>query len=417
MLLWLYRILFFPFFIVMLPFYLKRMVKRGGYGAFWWHRIGLVPVNISGKKTLWIQAVSVGEIEALEPLIQQLKDRYAIYLTTTTSTAFKVAHKRYEGKVAYIAYFPLDFCLFNKLAWRRIRPCAALLMESELWPEHLHSAKKYAVPLYLINARCSDRSYRRYQHVQKLANYLLSHFTKAFASSALDAQRYQALCPNLLCEVSGNLKVDAALARVVHQDVRISRQDVGEGWENATILLGASTWPAEEDFLIKTYLELKKLRDNLRLILVPRHVERTAEIEKILSAYELPYGLRSKGSSDASIYLVNTTGELGQFVRFSDFVFIGKSLFNNRGGQTPIEAAAYGKSMLYGPNMQNFKAICLGLESAGAAYCGANEEAIVSQLKQWIMDPDLAKSYGDAAARWIKMQQGATEKTVQGMGL
>jgi 3-deoxy-D-manno-octulosonic-acid transferase len=161
---WVYRILFLPALICSLPYHLWRMWRRGGYRHDFHHRFGLVdrpPPKAPGVKRIWIQAVSVGEAQALGPLLARLREQpnLEIILTTTTSTAYQIIREKYARDVQKVGVFPLDFWPFSRSAWRRLEPDLAVLMEGELWPEHLHQAHARKVPVALINARMSNRSY------------------------------------------------------------------------------------------------------------------------------------------------------------------------------------------------------------------------------------------------------------------
>ena len=181
LMIWFYRLIYLPGLLIALPYYIIRMWRRGGYAKSFQHRFGqfhrLEPVA-AGKKRIWLQAVSVGEVLAVGPLIDALqKDtNIEIVLTTTTSTGYSEARKRYTGTVKSIGIFPLDFWLFSLTTWNRIQPSAVILTESELWPEHLHQARKRKIPAHLINARISDSSFRRYQLVPTLTRRLLKKF-------------------------------------------------------------------------------------------------------------------------------------------------------------------------------------------------------------------------------------------------
>lgn len=188
---WLYRALFLPALLLSAPYYGLRMLRRGGYGLDFSHRFGRqknLPPPAEGKKRIWIQAVSVGEIEALAPLIDLLNARGDIetVVTTTTSTGYAVLRKKYAGKIFYAGIFPFDFFPFSKSAWDRIKPDAIAMMEGELWPEHLHRAAERKVPALLINARMSDKSFRRYSRFPHIARRLLDKLSLVAASGELD---------------------------------------------------------------------------------------------------------------------------------------------------------------------------------------------------------------------------------------
>ena len=404
-----YRLLFLPMLLCVLPYYLLRMRKRGGYGKHFFNRFGWLP-KPKRPSPVWIQAVSVGEIESLRPLLVALKQRnIPVYLTTTTSTAFRIVEKKYASQVDTFGYFPLDFWLFSALARRRIRPRAILLTESELWPEHLFRAKKHSVPVYLINGRVSDRTFSRYQCFLPMARILFGFLTKVFAASHADAERFQALCPkNVPIIQAGNLKIDAAVQSTASVTV-ISRKKLGDQWQNATVLLGASTWPGEEKSLIEFFLKARKEFSQLRLTLVPRHVERTHEIKVLLQSYPVTFCFRTQPIENADIYVVNTTGELRSFLPMADLVFIGKSFLPNHGGQTPIEAAVCGKPIVYGSHMENFADICTELEHLHGAVRCTDIEHLEQQLLFWLKHPQDAINCGQAAQKWVHTHQGAVK--------
>ncbi len=410
----LYRLLFFPIFVLVLPYYFFRMLKRGGYKTCFFHRFGFVPKNTC-ENIIWIQAVSVGELEAIKPFLEILKSKkIPVYLTTTTSTGFQVAHQKYSQLVNNIAYFPLDFWLFSKIAWERIHPTRAILMESELWPEHLRQAQVHNVPLYIINGRCSDKTFQRYCWFLPIAKILFGYVSKIFSASNLDTERFKQLCPNSTnIETFGNLKVDAALQHLSQSTSSIQRSDIGKSWKNAIIILGASTWEGEEKLLAEIFLRAKKEYKNLKLLLVPRHAERGPHVFSQLKSYTDKICLRTSPISDVDIYIANTTGELKHFIQLADLIFVGKSTGNNFGGQTPIESAAAGKPIVYGHHMENFRAICKSLEQAHGAYRCKDTKEVESQLLFWLKNPQEAAKYGQAAKQWTKNNYGTTQRIIE----
>ena len=262
LMIWLYRLLYLPGLLLALPYYLLRMWRRGGYRKDFQHRFGRLrklPAPAEGKKRVWLQAVSVGEILAIGPLLDALqrKGEIEVVLTTTTSTGYKEARKRYKGHVLSLGIFPLDFWLFSRTAWQRIQPDAIILTESELWPEHLHQARKHGAATFLVNARMSDTSFRRYKKVQRLTARLLSKLDHLFAASELDQQRLIALGaePNhVTC--SGNIKFDVDMPEHLAPEAkRALRKELGFPADDL-ILLGSSTWPNEEAQLLEIHKQL-----------------------------------------------------------------------------------------------------------------------------------------------------------------
>ena len=377
---WFYRLLYIPGLAIALPYYIFRMWRRGGYRKSFQHRFGRfhrLPPSAPGKKRIWLQAVSVGEVLAIGPLIEALQKENSveIVLTTTTSTGYAEARKRYADRVLAIGIFPLDFWLFSKTAWRRIQPDALILTESELWPEHLHQAKKRAIPTFLVNARISNRSYGRYLKVHSLASRMLQKFSLIFAASELDKNRLIELgAPAERVQMHGSVKFDVSIPSHLSAPERNAlREELGflpvAGTETF-VLLGSSTWPSEEDALLETQRSLIEWGIDCRLLLVPRHAERGPELAKQLSTQPLAWHQRSSGKRadvTTQIHLADTTGELARLSQAADLAFIGKTLPPHHEGQTPIEAAGLGIPSIMGPKMSNFKELSQSLISAGAS--------------------------------------------------
>lgn len=423
---WLYRLLFLPALGFMLPYYLLRMWKRGGYSRDFRHRLGLfrpLPPKKPGVRRLWLQAVSVGEINAITPLLQKLHadPKLEIVLTTTTSTGYAIAREKLSPLTLATGIFPLDFWLCNWLAWRRIQPDLIVLMEGELWPEHLHRSRRKNIPAFLINARLSDRSFRRYQKLQTLARPLLATLQAIGASSSEDAQRFHALgVPKEKITVTGNLKFDVGggeIPSTAHQEALLEKlglADPIEG-EKPLVLLGSSTWPGEEKLLLDVLREARQQSLPLRLLIVPRHAERRQEISALLSASPWKWFLRSQhpfAPFTADICLADTTGELRDLTAVANLAFVGKSLPPHEGGQTPVECAALGVPVVYGPHMSNFRAICQGLENASAAIRVTSSEQAKETLLHLLADPQSRLVQGNNALAWHTHNRGATQRTL-----
>lgn len=414
---WLYRALFLPALLLSAPYYGFRMLRRGGYGLDFSHRFGRqknLPPPAEGKRRIWIQAVSVGEVEALAPLIDLLNARggVEIVVTTTTSTGYAVLRKKYAGKIFYAGIFPFDFLPFSRSAWNRIKPDAVAMMEGELWPEHLHRAAERKVPALLINARMSDRSFRRYSRFPFVARRLLDKLSLVAASGEPDMGRFLSLGADprrTFC--AGNLKFDSKPAEVLDER---GRRELREqlGFEaGSLVLLGSSTWPGEEEMLLRAAAKLRAQGIDCRLLIVPRHAERRAQIAELIK--NLPHCVRSvapRAPKGTLAYLADTTGELRTLTQAADLAFIGKSLPPNDGGQTPIDCAALGVPMVYGPNMTNFRRICLTLEESAAAVKVPNAGEAVAELARLAKNPNLRATLADAAKRWHSSNIGAAQR-------
>jgi 3-deoxy-D-manno-octulosonic-acid transferase len=417
---WIYRLLFPLLLLVLLPKQIARMRKRGGYERDWQQRFGtLGTLPTKQGKRVWLQAVSVGELNAIGPLLSQLQQAgIEIALSTTTSTGYALAQQKYADQCVAVFQFPLDWWPFSARAWAAVQPDLVVQMESELWPEHLHRARSRGVPVILANARLSDRSFANYQKHRWLARWLLGTLDCALASSSEAAQRLQALgLPESRIELTGNIKVDVKLEPPMDDIGRISllcTMGFTDLSPTPFVLMGSSTWPGEEAMLLETLQQLRAGHTDARLLIVPRHAERKNEIQALMKEKAEPgtYHFRSdkqQAPPGTIIYIGDTTGELKQLSQAATLVFIGKSLPPNDGGQTPIEVAALGLPMLYGPAMSNFRDVCRELEARGGAarYPDANscQAAIISLAE----DSKRREEMADAAKAWHADSQGATQ--------
>ena len=345
----LYRILFWPIFLLVIPYYAYRMKRRGGYDKDFKYRFGMfakLPKRKFGKRRLWIQAVSVGEIKALEKLISILadSDMYEIVITTTTSTGYELAKKMYGDKALFVGLFPFDFWLFSWMAWNRIFPHVAILMENEIWPEHVWQAKRRGVPVILINARISDKTFKHYELLHGLSMPVLSSLNYVMACDQLSAKR----CADMgisqdIIKITGNMKFDSDVRKLSDDDRSNLLRSLGFSSDDK-IILGSSTWQGEELMLIKALRKCREYDKTWKLLLVPRHAERRNNIIELLQQSGFQWHQRSMGDckSDVDICLADTTGELSILTALADIAFIGKSLSPNNGGQSPLDAASYG---------------------------------------------------------------------------
>ncbi len=425
---WLYRVLFIPLLLIFSPYYLRRMLKRGGYGKDFHYRFGLikgVPPRRKGVKRIWIQAVSVGELLAIGPLLSLLNedDRVEVVLTTTTSTGYTLARDRYLTATAAVGIFPLDFWLFSTLAWRRIQPDLVLLMEGERWPEHIHQAMKRSIPIALINARISDRSFSRYFLYSFLSNLLLKPLDLILAATEQDHERLITLgakTENLI--LTGNLKLDVEIEPQLNSeqiDALITEMgfvpDKNNPENEMIIFLGSSTWAGEEKAILQAFDDALDAGIDCRLLIVPRHAERHREIKNLLELQSLPFHFRSiskQTPEPVMIYVADTTGELKLLTQTADLVFIGKSLPPCDGGQTPVEAAALGKPLIFGPRTSNFRQICEILVENGAAQRINDVKELRKVTVELLQSEETRLKMTKAAKKWHQSNRGATQRTL-----
>lgn len=415
--LWLYRILFPLALLVAVPTYLRRALRRGGLRAHFGQRFGGHPRvrrSSRGGPRIWLQAVSVGEMLAIAPLIEALhQDGADIYLTTTTSTGYRIARDRYLTLIAGIGYFPVDWWPFSVRAWRQIRPDLVILTEGERWPEHLRQAKKRGVPVIAINARLSDRSFRRLKLLPSVARLLVGGVTRLLPGSTQDAARFLELgVPANTITTTGNLKFDVAIPRLSADELAKLRTELG--LPVGPVLLGSSTWPGEEAAMIEALRATRERGLACSLLLVPRHAERRTEVERLLVKSGLRFHFRSQGGAteEVDVAVGDTTGELRKITQLADLVFVGKSLPPHGEGQTPLEAAALGRAIIIGPGMSNFRVIAGELVEQRAAVRIGSAEELATTAAALLRDADRREALAAAALVWHAKNAGAVERTL-----
>ena len=424
---WIYRLIFLPALLLLAPYYLWRMRRRGGYAENFGGRFGYteaLPSKVAGRKRIWLQAVSVGEMLAIAPLLEAFRreGNTEVYLTTTTSTGYRLAKEKYAALTIGLGYFPLDFWGFSERAWWRVKPDLCILMEGERWPEHVHQAKIHGVPVLCVNARLSDRSYRRSVRSAWVLRPLTNSITRILCASKRDEQRFKAIgFPPERLETTGNLKLDVAIPALPATQVALLRRELGLG--DGLVLLGSSTWAGEEAALLTAFQTARVRGLKVSLLLVPRHAERREELRGLLAKTGLTFHFRSEGpyfakaskgggASAVDVAVGDTTGELQKFTQLADVVFVGKSLAPHDGGQTPVEAAILEKPLLHGPHMTNFREIIRGLTEAGAVRKVETHAELISAAVELLQDADQRARLSAAAHEWHEANRGATERTL-----
>lgn len=415
---WLYRILFLPLLLLASPYYLWRMRRRGGYAEGFWHRFGEVPplpAKTPGARRIWLQAVSVGEVLAIAPLLEAFRreGRTEVYLTTTTSTGYQLAKGKYAALTVGLGYFPLDFWAFSARAWRQVAPDLAILMEGERWPEHVAQARARRVPVISVNARLSDRSFRRSLSFRWALRPLAAGLTQVLCAAKRDEQRFKALgFPPDRLQTTGNLKLDVSIPLLAEKEQATLRHELGLG--AGLVLLGSSTWAGEEAALVTALKAARERGLKVTLLLVPRHAERREELRGLLEKTGLSFHFRSTGAAAGTVDVAvgDTTGELRKFTQLADLVFTGKSLAPHEGGQTPVEAAVLGKPVLHGPRMTNFRDIIRTLTEAGAVRKVETHRELITAAVELLQDAAQREKLAAAAREWGEANRGATERTL-----
>ena len=412
-----YRLLFPVLALLLWPYYLRRMLRRGGYGHHFFYRLGFWP-NLPQKekdtKRIWIQAVSVGELSSIQKLVTSLSQsqNIEIVISSTTSTGLAYAEKVFGDSSLAIGPFPLDWWPISCLAWNKIAPDLVISIDSELWPEHFEQGRLRGVPVYILNARLSDRTYSRLSQSKIARNFLLPKGLEILTTSERQKARWLELGINENhLHITGNLKVDSALYQKVCPDQKIALKHEFGFLSESLVLAGISTWPGEESLLVETVLKLGNAGFDARLLLVPRHAERRSEITKILEKSGLPFHLRShrkQAPPGTVVYLADTTGELAQLIHSADIGLMGKTLPPNRGGQNPIEPISIGLPLVIGPNYQNFQETCHDLLVDEALAETSSLDEGVGKLVELATSISKREKLSSNAHNWRKKQGSPT---------
>jgi len=417
-----YNILFVLIFPFLLPHYLMRMKKRGGYSHNFMQRLGIynddILLQLGGERRVWIHAVSVGELFVALRLMKEWRERepgVLFALTTTTSTAYTIAQRELK-EPDVVLYFPVDFPPVMKRAFEYINPRAIMLVEVELWPNLIRMARARGLPVLLVNGRLSDRSFKGYGRIKMFTSRLLPEFDLIGVQSEEDRRRFVKLGADPQRTINfGSAKYDVALATPLGEGDQVLKAMRYAGiTSDQLILLGGSTWEGEEDAMVDLYRGLKTRYRNLVLMLAPRHVERVPSIVEHLKPRVGKLVRRSNfkdkpsilPASPPDVFLIDTTGELKHFYAHADIIFIGKSL-TQHGGQNIIEPALYGKPVVVGPNMENFTAIMEDFQRAGAIVQVKDLQGLRRAIDDLFFDVEKRKQIGDAARRLVEENAGS----------
>ncbi|MBN1676420.1 MAG: glycosyltransferase, partial [Kiritimatiellae bacterium] len=421
----LYNVVFGFCFVLMLPYFLFRMWRRGGYRRDFLQRLGLyrpeVRAALAQRPRVWVHAVSVGEVYVALRVVAELRARradLAFTLTTTTSTGHSVAAARLH-RDDVLLYFPVDFPGVVRRALKAVRPVAIVLTECELWPNLIRLARAAGVPVVLVNGRLSESSYNGYRKVRPFLSRALGHMDLLLVQEQIYAERFLSLgaAPARL-KVMGTAKYDVAeydpageaKAQQVLESAGIGPDDL--------LLVGGSTWPGEEAVLMQVYRALKPAFASLRLALVPRHAERADAIARDIERRHFravrrrELDARSTRPREApDVLLVDTTGELRNFYGRAAVIFVGKSL-THHGGQNVVEPALCGKPVIVGPYTENFASVVQDFLQADALFQVPDAETLERTIRMLLENPAQRLSVGERARQVVTDKRGAVRASV-----
>lgn len=407
------RVLYSILVYLLLPAALVRLALRArqqhGYFEHVAERFGLYQ-EVGNGPFIWLHAVSVGETRAAEPVIKMLGERYPdhrILLTHMTPTGRETGKDLFRNGVIQ-CYLPYDFPWAVARFLDHFRPRAGIVMETEIWPNLIHACAERGIPCYLVNARLSQKSFRGYQHIGRLARQALETLTAISAQTSDDARRLTALGARNV-QITGNVKFDIGpQAKLV---------ELGKEWrkrygESRPVLLAASTRDGEEALI------LEGLRNcsvpDLLTVIVPRHPQRFDEVAQLVQRHGFQLQRRSENAAIAAetqVLLGDSMGEMFAYYAACDVAFIGGSLLPY-GAQNLIEACAVGKPVLIGPSVYNFAEATEGAVVAGAAVRVLDAAGLMREAQTLLLDGVARQRMGRAALAFCEAHRGATARVV-----
>ncbi len=420
----LYNSILFAASFLILPYFLLKMAFTGKYRKSLVQKLGgrqtQILTNIAEGARVWIHAVSVGEVTAAAPIVASLKKKrpeIKIIFSTSTETGQQMALNLVKGADAFI-YFPLDIPYVVRKVIRLAKPVVFVMVETELWPNFLKACKLNRVKTLMVNGRLSPRSYNNYLLTRYFWKKVLADLSAAGMITEVDASRIKSIgmVENRVA-VLGNAKYDAlaAMASPVLQEEIARRVNVRQG---ERFFVAGSTHHGEDRVVIRVYQQLLKYHPDFKLIIVPRHVERTASIMDLLQSLGLSDAIKmsemnnGKMREQERIIVVDVIGELFKIYSLATIVYCGGSLVP-KGGQNILEAAAWGKVIFYGPSMEDFSQEKSLLEEAGCGFTIKNEQELLQKIIQVLGDPGEMEARGARGKAAVTANMGAALRYAQ----
>ena len=410
-----YDIFFFVFSVIYLPY----LVIKGKAHRDFAQRFGKLPSvfkTISTLHPVWIHAVSVGEVMAVKNFVEKINMKFPsrkIILSTTTRTGNEMAKKIFpEGILKF--YFPLDFSFVVRRVVNLINPSLFIMMETEIWPNLILELSKRNIPIMLINGRISERSVKGYKKIKFFFKDILGKISVFCMRTQRDARNIESLgAPKERVKITGNMKFDVA------SDIKTAAVNTALGIDqHDKLIIAGSTHGGEEEIALDVYEELSQKCEHARLLIAPRHIDKAGAIKKIVEQRGFEGALLShiKGNPNKaipkkSILILDTFGELGKLYSLATIVFMGGSLVR-RGGHNIVEPAAFGKPIVFGPYMFNFRDMAKSFLENKAAVEVKDKKELLETLERLLKDESKRATLGRNAKGLIDKNKGATERNI-----
>ncbi len=383
--------------------------KKRGEQPNWAERQGnyekSLPIKKKGDKRIWVHAVSVGEVVAAKPFLVELRKQcpnVEIVLSVTTSSGHQTAREKLVGLFDFLVYFPIDIARFQLRGVQRIRPDVIAVMETELWYNFLWAAEVFDVPAFMVNARSSDRAFRRSMKFRWFFAETLALVKEVLAQSEQDAERFRSLgAPRV--RVLGNTKFDEA-AGISALDASGWRKELGLD-ERPVVVVGSTRSELE---VLTVISALEPFAGQIQVVHAPRHLETAREVADLAKNTQFSVGYRSKGER-ADYIVLDTYGELGAVYSVADIVIVGGG-FDTLGGQNIIQPLALGKPVLHGPNMFNFREVAAQSVETGASRVCSDAQELESAVRDLLGSAELRSDMGRAASSLVQRNVGASAR-------
>ncbi len=427
--LFLYNILFFIVMILGFPLIIPMVLISDKRRRTVLQRLGIarLPRELTRKrpdpfekKRVWIHALSVGEVLSSVPLVKGLKECFNagdIVFSASTKTGFDIAKQNLTDTVHSIFYFPYDLTFSVKRIVRKIDPAVVVIVETDIWPNFLFEMKKRQVPVILVNARLSKKSYFGYKRLGLFARQVFLKFFHICTQSSEDAERFQELgVPFDRITITGNVKFDVTHQIQCSQETDSLRQSM-HIQNTRKVFLAGSTHPGEESMLLDAFSRIKHHEIDLLLIVAPRNPKRAGSVFRIFNSAGYSVGLMKELKKISSgkrfdVIIIDTIGFLKKLYAIADIAFIGGSLVNC-GGHNPLEPAAFSKPIIFGHDMSDFADISRMLLDAGGAVCVEDAKNLYNALVSLMENDKRALEMGKNALGVLTANKGAVEKTIK----
>jgi 3-deoxy-D-manno-octulosonic-acid transferase len=418
----LYSVLVLAFFVVVSPWFLYQAIRYRKYIGSLSQRMGYLPVsfNMDAEPSIWIHAVSVGEVLTARPLVRELRARYPrlrIFLSTTTLTGQGIA-RRSVRDVDEVFYFPFDLPLFVRRTLDLVRPRLFIMMETEIWPNLLRECRHRDVKTAIVNGRLSQRSYPRYRLVRGFMRRVLDDIDSFCVQSEESARRFIDLGANPgRVTVTGSLKFDSLELSTNTMQSR-ARDRVLRYFRVPSarpVIVAGSTMKGEESAVLRAFRRVRNTLPSALLILAPRHIERVDDVEALSQDEGFKTVRRSELAIDAEpradVVILDSIGELATIYQLATVSFVGGSLVAT-GGHNILEPAVFGKPIVFGPHMSNFAEIAEAFVSNAAALQVASDGELDEALMALMTDPIRRARLGAAARAIVEANRGAKDKSM-----